>query len=80
MHKDGDYLRIHANMVDKKGKEAIESIKEAFQWIFNNTNTKKIVARIPKENRKACFFARQSMNFIRRDGNRHNYEVNKCLN
>jgi len=77
LHKDGDYLRIHANMVTKKGKQAIESAKAAFKWIFNNTDTKKIVARIPKENRKACVIARQCMNFIRGDDHHHHYEVNK---
>ena len=76
LHKDGDYLRIHANMVNKKGKDVIESAKAAFKWIFNNTDTQKIVARIPKENRKACFIARQCMNFISDDDRRH-YEVNK---
>jgi len=80
LHKDGDYLRIHANMVNKKGKEAIKSIKSAFKWIFYNTDTKKIVARIPKENRAACFFASQSMNFISNDDDRRHYEVKKCLN
>ena len=77
LHKDDNYLRIHANMVNKRGKEAIESIKSAFKWVFNNTDIKKVVARIPKENRKACFFARQCMNFIKKDDNRHHYEVNK---
>jgi len=74
LHEDQDALRIHADMTDKKGKDVIQSAKDAFEWVFKNTNYKKIVARIPKENRKACFIARQCMKLIKID-ERHHYEV-----
>ena len=52
-HKDG--LRIHADMGPKcRGKNAIESAKRAFKWVFENTEFKNIYAGIPKENRPAC--------------------------
>jgi hypothetical protein len=73
-HKDEDALRIHANMTNKKGKEVIESARRAFDWVFDNTPYKKIVARIPKENKPACFIANQCMNFINKDA-RYHYEV-----
>ena len=52
-YKDG--LRIHADMGMKcRGKQAIESAKNAFNWVFNNTEFKSIFAGIPHENKPAC--------------------------
>ena len=54
----GKGLRIHSDMKeDFKGKEAIESAKEAFRWIFKNTGAEFIRAEISRENMKACFVA-----------------------
>lgn len=51
-------MKIHANMGEKcRGRKAIESAKEAFQWIFKNTNTEFIYAEIPRFNKKACYVA-----------------------
>jgi len=73
-----DKLRIHANLHTFKGKQSQKSMKESFDWIFNHTDTSKIYARVPKDNRSACFLARQTMNFIKAD-ERHHYEVVRCL-
>lgn len=75
-HEDEDGVRIHANMVDMFGKQAVSSAKRAFEWIFTHTDYSVIYARIPIDNRPACFIARQCMTFIKKD-ERHHYEVRK---
>lgn len=76
LHDVDDDLMIHANMNTKKGKFAIESAKSCFNWIFENTDYKKIVAHVPKENRKACIIASLCMNLVKVD-HRHHYEVRR---
>ena len=78
-HPDGDDLRIHANLNDLHGKDAVSSAKEAFHYIFNHTLYKRIVARIPKENVLARVIARECMTLFKKD-ERYHYEVKKCLN
>ncbi len=76
-HRYRDGLLIHADMSDEcRGARAIESAKAAFAWIFDNTGTNKIYARIPAENKPACYMARWSgMTFIATEDNRRCYEV-----
>lgn len=77
-HKYRDGVKIHADMgVKCRGKKAIESAKSAFQWIFKNTEFKKIYAEIPIQNKPACHVAVYSgMQFINENNNRRCYEVN----
>lgn len=54
-------LTIHANLGEGcRGRDAIESAKNAFKWIFNNTEFKHIIADIPNDKRHAQFMARWS--------------------
>lgn len=57
----GEGMKIHADMQSNfRGKQAIESGKEAFRWIFQNTNADFIYAGILRENMKACHAAAKS--------------------
>lgn len=67
--------RIHASMTTKKGRLAIESAKSAFKWFFDNTNERRVIAKILKTNRPACVIARACMRFTHADQNHHFYEV-----
>jgi hypothetical protein len=75
---DRDGLRIHADLGPEcRGKDAVESARAAFKWIFENTVNKIIYAGIPEENKPACLVAsRAGMKFIRNENGRRKYEVN----
>ena len=79
-HKYLNGLMVHADMTPEcRGKRAVESAKNAFKWVFQNTNTKIIYAGIPKKNKPACHSAVGSgMNFTHEDENKRYYEVEKC--
>jgi len=79
-HKDRGGLRIHADMGPKcRGRKAVESMKSAFSWVFENMDIKTIYAGIPIKNKPACRIAAWSG--MRCNGNkngRRHYEVRKC--
>ena len=62
-----DGIRIHADMTPRcRGKQAIESAKRSFNWIWDNTEFKRIYAGIPAKNKSACQIAyRSGMNNMR---------------
>jgi len=63
-----------------RGKKAIESAKDAFRWIFNNTKKDIIYAIIPKKNRAACLVASMSgMKFINYQDNDRLFEVTRWV-
>ena len=52
-HKDG--VMVHADMGQNcRGRKAVESLKAAFKWIWDNTPFKSIYAGIPADNKPAC--------------------------
>ena len=55
-HPWRDGLMIHASLICS-GKEAKRSARNAFEWIFRNTDFKKIYAGIPNNKRPAQFMA-----------------------
>ena len=75
LHEHEDGVMIHADMGSKcRGKKAIESIKNAFKWIFSNTGFKKIYAGIPKDNKPACIVASMGgMQFTGLNNNLRNF-------
>jgi len=77
-HNYEDGLMIHADMtLDCRGQRAVESAKNSFKWIFDNSEIKKIYARISVENRAASFIAISSgMKFFYCDKHFRFYEVN----
>lgn len=57
-HKYADGLMVHVNMGKEcRGKAAAQSAKDAFKWIFNNTETNNIYALISETNRKTQILA-----------------------
>lgn len=55
---EGEGMKIHADLQPGcRGRKAIESAKEAFKWIFENTKAAFIYAGIPANNRAACYVA-----------------------
>ncbi len=57
-HRYSDGLMVHVNMsADCRGKAAADSARNAFKWIFDNTDTKMIYALIPAVNRKTQVLA-----------------------
>lgn len=72
-------LLIHADMTRAcRGKKAVKSMKEAFKWVFENTGTKTIYAKISKQKRPASFMAVASgMSFTHFQNNENYYQVNK---
>lgn len=77
-HEHLDGLMIHAELsINRRGKDAVNSAHRAFQWILNNTSTRKIYAVIPKIRKAACYMAAWSgMNFMYEDDRNRHYEVN----
>ncbi len=68
-----DGLMVHVNMTEEcRGKAAVESSKDAFKWIFDNTDTKTIYALIPETNKKVQVFAVSiGLSFIYSDKNKN---------
>ena len=62
-----------------RGTAAVESAKQAFQWVFNNTTHKNIFAVIPEDNRAAQLVANWSGMQCKRidDGNKI-YQIGLC--
>lgn len=59
--KDRDGYRFHLAMGIKcRGQKAIESIKRAIDWIFENTEAKAIYAVIPEDNKPASIVVIQA--------------------
>ena len=55
-HKDG--LMMHVNYTEGcRGKDAAQSMKNAFKWIFNNTSCNVIYADIPAGKKNVHMFA-----------------------
>jgi len=55
-YKDG--LMLHADMSKKcRGKKVGEGVRQAFQWILDNTGIKHIYANIPVENKPSWYMA-----------------------
>lgn len=55
---EGGYM-IHVEMTNNfRGKQAAESYKDAFEWMFENTVCEKIIGEIPMQLRAAQFMAR----------------------
>lgn len=80
-HMDKDVM-IHADMTKScRGRKAVESAKNAFKWIFENTLFQTIHAKISTTTnmeRGACLVAKWSgMKFVCFDNNKRHYEVNK---
>lgn len=58
LHPCLDGVCIHADLGDKcRGKDAVASARDVFEWIFQNTHNKIIYAAIPEEVRTACMVA-----------------------
>ena len=76
-YKDG--VMIHADMTLKcRGKRAVESAKNAFKWIFENTENKIIYAKISIEKPAASYIAIASgMKFTHNNNEDRFYEVRK---
>lgn len=56
---DTTNLTGHANLGDGcRGRDALTSARDAFEWIFTNTDFKFIVAKIPNVKRHAQFMVR----------------------
>jgi hypothetical protein len=72
-YKNG--YRIHANMITKRGKEAISSAKEAIKWMFNQAEVKKIYASVPISNKQSRMLVRHCMEFVNKDAKYHYYEA-----
>ena len=54
-------LMMHVEMSEKcRGKQALEAYREAFRWIFENTDCETIIGEIPVDNRAAHVMARRS--------------------
>ena len=73
---------IHADMTTEcRGQKAVESMKEAFKWIFENTGFKTIYAKIStstKIGKAACHLAKWAgMRFDYAQNGERYYQVNK---
>jgi len=59
LHEFEDGLMIHADMSKKcRGKIAIQGIKEAFNWLVENTGVRNIYAEIPEDNKPSWYMAK----------------------
>jgi len=74
-HQWWDGLLIHASLGPEcRGRDAVNSAKEAFRWIFENTGYKKIYAEISNEKRPAQFVASWAgMDYIYSNQNKRYY-------
>ena len=72
-YRDG--YRMHANMTNKRGKQAIDSAKKAMEWMFENARAGKIYASVPVENKCSRMLVRHCMNFVGKDSEYHYYEA-----
>ena len=75
-------VMIHADMTKAcRGRKAVESAKNAFKWVFENTEVKTIHAQIStstKLKKAACLIAKWSgMEFTHFENNERYYQVNK---
>ena len=77
-YKDG--VVIHAQMGIKcRGKKALDSMKNAFKWVFSALKIDRIYAEIPKENKHACVMAVNSgMEFMNAENDNRIFEVQRC--
>lgn len=78
-HEDG--LAVHVNLNKKcRGRKAAVSAKNAFDWVFANTDVNVIHAGIPENSKKVCMLAcAVGMEFIMlQDGNRC-YRINRRI-
>lgn len=80
LHPWKDGLMIHANLPHCSGKDAVESAKNAFKWIFINTNYKVIYAAIPNDKRHAQFMASWAgMKFHDVDEKKRYYKIESVI-
>ena len=78
-HEFLDGFKIHADLGPKcRGKNAIQSIKESFKWIFNSFSVDTIYAEIPVKNKCACLIAAHSgMEFTEHKDNFRFYKLRR---
>ncbi len=76
-YKEG--LMVSADMGEKcRGKDAIESLKNAIKWVFENLNFEAIYAIIPKERRHSAIVAtRAGMDFTHKENDNRFFKVTK---
>ena len=56
---DVNSLMMHVELGEKcRGKRAVQAYKNAFDWMFANTDVEKLIGRIPKEYKHARVMAR----------------------
>ena len=79
VHPSNHRILIHACMGEKcKGRKAVESAKNAFKWVFENTEISKIYAIISNTKRPAQFVASWAgMKYISKDSDNRAYVMVK---
>lgn len=77
-HEDG--LVVHVNLNEKcRGRKAVISAKNAFDWIFSNTEADAIYAAIPRDRKNVCMFACAiRMKFILLQNDKRCYKIERC--
>lgn len=61
----GGEMDMHACIYkESRGKKAVLAALECFEWVFKNTNARKITTKVRKENRSARMFAAYLMERI----------------
>jgi len=75
--KDRDGYRVHLAMgIECRGAKAVESLKMAIEWIFENTKAKAVYAVVPEENKKASVVVIQAgLWYTKTENNYRFYEV-----
>lgn len=79
-HKYKDGLMVHADMGEKcRGKNAIESLKNAIKWVFDHIGVEAVYARIPKELRPSAIVATHAgMGYTHSENSNRFFKVTRC--
>jgi len=77
-HEEAEkYMEVHVHVEQgSRGKEAVKKCKAAVKWIFDNTDIRLIIGKIPKDNKAACINAvRCGLKFMYETETKRLYEV-----